>query len=376
MGARAVDPALTNTSGDPERKLGDAFHAAEITPVYAGEATHQNAYLDDKTVPTDEELRTLRRVSGRVPWLVLTVAFVELLERMSYYGTIAVFTNFIQKPNPGTSTGAPPDPNDAEAQPGALGLGQQASTSIGTFNKFWIYLMPLFGAYIADTYLGRFKTIIYSVIVAEIGHVILTASATPDVMDAPRTSLGIFILGLIIMGVGTGFFKPNIAPLIAEQVPQEVIHVMTTKKGERVIVDPAIAVSKVFHWFYLFLNIGALVGQIGMVYAERYVGFYLSFLLPTIMFLFAFPVLLFCRKRYIRRPPEGSVLAPAVKLLLLALRGRWHLNPVATWKHWHDGTFWESIKVPNPMSLLSVQKTYCELALSSGTKPASMDELR
>lgn len=127
------------------------------------------------------------------------------------------------------------------------------------------------------------------------------------------------------------------------------MRVETTAKGERVIVDPAITVSKIFHWFYLFINIGALVGQIGMVYAERYVGFYLSFLLPTVFFLTTFPVLLFCRKRYIRRPPEGSVLGPAVKLMLFGLKGRTHLNPITTWKHWHDGTFWESVMVCNSL---------------------------
>lgn len=85
------------------------------------------------------------------------------------------------------------------------------------------------------------------------------------------------------------------------------------------------------------------------VYAERYVGFYLSFLIPTVFFLLCFPVLLYCRKRYIRHKPEGSVLLPAVKLLFLGLKGRWHLNPVATWRHWNDGTFWECVKVGNAL---------------------------
>lgn len=62
--------------------------------------------------------------------------------------------------------------------------------------------MPLFGAYLADTYLGRYRTIIYSVITAEIGHIILTVAATPGVMDKPHTSLGVMILGIIIMASG------------------------------------------------------------------------------------------------------------------------------------------------------------------------------
>ena len=63
------------------------------------------------------------------------------------------------------------------------------------------------------------------------------------------------------------------------------MYVKTTKKGERVIVDPAVTTARVYNWFYLFINVGALIGQLSMAYAERYVGFYLSFLLPTVYVL-------------------------------------------------------------------------------------------
>jgi POT family proton-dependent oligopeptide transporter len=40
--------------------------------------------------PTEEEMKTLRRVSGQIPWTAYTIAFVELCERFSYYGTTIV----------------------------------------------------------------------------------------------------------------------------------------------------------------------------------------------------------------------------------------------------------------------------------------------
>ena len=40
-------------------------------------------------------------------WNMLTIAFIEMCERFSFYGTVSVFTNFIQHPLPGgSSTGA------------------------------------------------------------------------------------------------------------------------------------------------------------------------------------------------------------------------------------------------------------------------------
>jgi POT family proton-dependent oligopeptide transporter len=41
--------------------------------------------------------------------------------------------------------------------------------------------------------------------------------------------------------------------------------VVETKSGERIIVDPTLTVSHVYLYFHLFINVGALVGQITMV---------------------------------------------------------------------------------------------------------------
>jgi len=93
--------------------------------------------------PTEEEQATLRRVSGKIKWGMWTIAFVELCERFSYYGSAVLYTNFVVQPlPPGSTTGAPPNPAN---QPGALNLGQKAGQGISLFNQFFAYLMPLLG---------------------------------------------------------------------------------------------------------------------------------------------------------------------------------------------------------------------------------------
>lgn len=252
-------------------------------------------------------------------------------------------TNFIQQPLPdGSRTGA-----GKNSQSGALNKGQQASTGIGTFNQFWVYLVPLFGAYVADKYLGRYKTIAVALAIAILGHIILVISAIPPVITKPESSMAAFIIGLIIMGIGTGSFKPNISPLVAEQIPLTKMVVKELPSGERVIMDPTVTQSRVYHYFYLFINIGALVGQIGMVYAEKWVGFWLAFLLPTILLCICPLIVWYCRDKYVMMPPQGSVLGKAMHLFFKANKGRWHINPVATYKHINDGTFWESVKPSN-----------------------------
>lgn len=135
-----------------------------------------------------------------------------------------------------------------------------------------------------------------------------------------------------------GCFKSNISPLIAEQNKETRLRVTTNKKGVRVIVDPNITTSRIFLYFYMMINIGSLVGSIGMVYAEKYVGFYLSFLLPTIAFLFCPIVLYVCRNKYKLSPPTGSVLSKFLHLTKFA----WSRSK--GFSSLRDGQFWERAK--------------------------------
>ncbi|KAI3317292.1 POT family protein [Xylariaceae sp. AK1471] len=296
--------------------------------------------------PSKKDLETLRRVKGHISPIIYTIAFIELCERFAYYGTTAVFVNFIQQPLPqGSTTGAA----GTFGQPGALGRGQQASTGLVTFNSFWAYLMPLLGGYISDTYWGKYKTIHVAIIIATFGHLILIISALPPVIAKPDAALGIFSLGLIFFGIGVGFFKANISPMIAEQYeathPRAVVE--TLKSGERVIKDPVLTISVIYMRYYFFINVGSLVGQISQVYAEKYVGFYLSFTLPTVLFVFCPIVLLVFKNKYVRRPPTGSVIGKFFGLLGLGMRGRWSANPVRFWKNIREPGFFERVKPSN-----------------------------
>ena len=107
------------------------------------------------------------------------------------------------------------------------------------------YVTPLYGAYIADTYWGRYKTICVAVVIALIGHLIMIVSAVPGVIEK-KSAVGAFIVSLIVTGFGTGLFKSNISPLVAEQYKRTKLFVITTKTGERVIVDPTLTVSRVY----------------------------------------------------------------------------------------------------------------------------------
>ncbi|MCO5556511.1 hypothetical protein L7F22_010060 [Adiantum nelumboides] len=208
---------------------------------------------------TDEDRATLRRVAAPMPWTAFLIGICELAERFSYYGTTQVFQNMIQNPLPaGSTTGRTFHPDDVA---GVYGKGQQAATGITTFNTFWVYVNPLIGGYIADTYLGRFNTICLGVGIAIVGHILFIISAIPSVIKDLNGAFACFIIGVIINGVGTGFFKSTVSVLIAEQIKAKRQYIQVTKKGERVIVDPTATAARLYDFFYLLINIGALVDR-------------------------------------------------------------------------------------------------------------------
>ncbi|KAK2059083.1 POT family protein [Colletotrichum caudatum] len=335
--ARADYPAIekgVDAGGKPDVYTGNLADSSRLSHDTLGGP-------NGEVYPTEEELLTLRRTHGKVDWLIYSIGFAEMCERFAYYGTTAVFVNFIAYPlPPGSTTGA----GGTHEQAGALGLGQRASTALTLFNSFWSYVMPLVGGYIADTYWGRYLTIQWAIAIATFGHILIIVAAVPSVIANPSGSLAAFVTGLVFFGIGVGFFKANISPLIAEQYeltqPRQTVETLP-KTGERVIVDPVMTISRVYMRYYFLINVGALIGQITMVYAEKYVGFWLSYLLPTIMF-FLCPVVMFaCRDRYARRPPTGSVLGKSIALIGYGLRQGGGGGGIAGMR---KDAFWERIK--------------------------------
>ncbi|KAI8308204.1 putative peptide transporter ptr2 [Colletotrichum sp. SAR11_240] len=350
--AQADFPAIekgVNSEKKPGAYQGDLLPANDSHETLTGP--------NGEVYPTLEEQTTLRRVHGKVSWLIYTIGFVEMCERFAYYGTTAVFVNFIAYPlPPNSTTGA----GGTHEQAGALGLGQRASTALTLFNSFWSYVMPLVGGYLADTYWGRYLTIQYAIVVATFGHILIIIAAIPSVISNPSGALGAFIIGLVFFGTGVGWFKANISPLIAEQyeLTQPRQTVKTLPSGERVIVDPVMTISRVYMRYYFLINVGALVGQVSMVYAEKYVGFWLSYLLPTIMFFCCPVVMVLCRKQYAKRPPTGSVLGKSIALVGYGIK-QGHGGVFAMRKD----SFWERIKpsaVPNRPSWMTFDDAWVD----------------
>lgn len=205
-------------------------------------------------------------------------------------------------------------------------MGLQTASAIGTLFTFLAYIVPIFGAWIADTKIGKYKAIALGVAICAISHIIMVGGAAPALLQAGR-GVAPFLVSLFLLAIGAGIFKPNVAPTIIDQYTNQVEYTKVLASGEKVLVDPETTINHIMLYFYAFINIGAFF-SIATVYIEKYHSFWLAYLVPGLVF-FVSPVLLVAMyKRTIRKPPQGSDLTRFCKITMTALKAS-KFNPVA-----------------------------------------------
>jgi dipeptide/tripeptide permease len=265
------------------------------------------------SIPTPEDILFLPRVADTLPYGAFLVAIVELCERFAYYGLSGPFQNYIAN-----------DYDDPNGLPGALGLKQSGATAMTNFFQFWCYLTPLFGAVIADQYLGKYATIKWFSLVYMVGITILFVTSLPWAVRGGVAYPGL-IVAMLVIGLGTGGIKSNVSPLIAEQVRSNKPFVRTLASGKQVIVDPEITVQRIYMIFYMCINVGS-ISAIATTMLELHVGFWSAYLLPLIMFCVGYVVLMRGKKQYIIKPPQGGVIGNCFRALYIAARNGGDLN--------------------------------------------------
>ncbi|KAK4285360.1 hypothetical protein QN277_002067 [Acacia crassicarpa] len=155
----------------------------------------------ETTAPSNNSCSSDDRPS-RGGWsAAIFIIFVEMAERFAFYGLsgnlVSYLTNVLEE-------------TTAEA-------AKNVNTWVGVS-----FVFPLLGAFIADSYLGRFNTIIVSSIIYFLGMVLLTLSVSVIGMQSRKL---VFFIALYILAVGEGGHKPSVQTFAADQFdetsPQE-----------------------------------------------------------------------------------------------------------------------------------------------------------
>ncbi|KAI3920766.1 hypothetical protein MKW98_005592 [Papaver atlanticum] len=107
-------------------------------------------------------------------------------------------------------------------------------------------LLPLLGATIADSYLGRFNTIIISSFIYIMGLVMLTLSVST--LIPLKFQYWVFFVSLYFVAIGEGGHKPCVQTFGAEQFDERILE---EKKDK----------NSFFNWWYFGLCSGTMVGS-------------------------------------------------------------------------------------------------------------------
>ncbi|XP_067315337.1 solute carrier family 15 member 1b [Pseudorasbora parva] len=219
-----------------------------------------------------------------------------------------------------------------------IGWDNDFSTTIYHTFVALCYLTPIMGAIIADSWLGKFKTIVYLSIVYTIGQVIMAISAIHDITDTDRDGvpdnktfhIALSMLGLILIALGTGGIKPCVAAFGGDQFEDH-------QEKQR---------STFFSIFYLSINAGSLLSTlITPILRSQQCGIYskqscfpLAFGVPAALMVVALIVFVVGHGMYIMESPKGNILLQVMKCIGFAVNNRFkhRSKQYPKRQHWMD----------------------------------------
>ncbi|CAL4892365.1 unnamed protein product [Urochloa decumbens] len=177
------------------------------------------------------------------------------------------------------------------------------------------FLTPLVGAFLADSYWGRYTTIVVFMSVYIMGMITLTLSASLPTLWSMGLRRAVVYLGLYLVAFGIGGIKPCVCPFGAEQF------------GGDNDADPAQTAAKasLFNWCFFCTNIGSMLASTLLVWVQDRVGWSPGFGIPAVVMAVALAVFVGNKRLYHGlhdQKPRGSPLTGVCQVLVAAARKR------------------------------------------------------
>jgi POT family proton-dependent oligopeptide transporter len=215
-----------------------------------------------------------KKVFGH-PVGLFVLFFTEMWERFSYYGMRALLVLYlveeITSDNPG------------------LGWSSEDAGGLYGWYTMLVYITPILGGIIADKLLGYRKAITMGAVLMSLGHFALAFDPMPA-----------FYLGLALLIVGNGFFKPNISSIVGQLYEDG-----SPKKDSGYTI------------FYQGINVGAFLGSILCGYLAENMGWHYGFGLAGVFMVIGMIQFQLAQKMFgnIGLPPKNGNLPENQDLL-------------------------------------------------------------
>ena len=190
----------------------------------------------------DKSIKDMPEVFGH-PVGLFILFFTEMWERFSYYGMRALLVLYLIGEISGKNPG--------------LGWSSAEAGELYGWYTMLVYITPIIGGILADKIFGFRKAILIGGILMTLGHLSLAFEAMPT-----------FYLGLFLLIIGNGFFKPNISSIVGQLYEDN-----SPKKDSGYTI------------FYQGINVGAFLGSILCGYLGETMGWHYGFGLAGVFML-------------------------------------------------------------------------------------------
>ncbi len=183
----------------------------------------------------------------------------EAAERFSFYGMRAILAVFMTS---------------------YLHMTESTATEWAhTFNSA-VYFTPILGAFLADIFIGKYRTILYLSVLYCFGHLVLALNESKE---------GLF-WGLTLISIGAGGIKPCVSAHVGDQFGTKNKHL----------------IERVFSIFYFAVNFGSLFSTLLIPYLLEHYGPAYAFGLPGILMFVATLIFWSGRNKFVHVPPFGK----------------------------------------------------------------------
>ncbi|PON98789.1 hypothetical protein TorRG33x02_054040, partial [Trema orientale] len=258
--------------------------SSSVAPVTTDNGQYREKYTN-KQLSTS----TTRHKPSKGGWnAALFIIFVEVADRFAFYGLAGNLIMYLTEV-----------------------LGQPLATAAKNVN-LWIgvsSLFPILGALVADSFLGRFKTILLSSVIYLMGMVTLSLSVS---VIPSHYRKAVFFVSLYVLSVGEGGHKPCVQTFAADQFDED-------------SPDEKEAKSSFFNWWYLGIVAGATAAMLLVIYIQDNISWTIGFGMLAAVLAAALLLFLLGINKYRKQIPVGSPFTAAAQVFVAAAR-KWRVD--------------------------------------------------
>ncbi|CAH8359252.1 unnamed protein product [Eruca vesicaria subsp. sativa] len=218
---------------------------------------------------------------------------VEMVEQFAFYGISSNLITYLTGP-----------------------LGESTASAAANVNAWsgTLSFLPLLWGFIADSFLGRFRTILIAscLYILGLGQLSFSAMSSSDYKDPNQLQVTIFFCSLYLIAIGHGGYNPCIKVFGADQLNGSDFKETKAK-------------SSYFNWLMFGSCIGMLATRLISVFVQENISWSLGFGIPSVSMLLSLFLFLLGTKNYrfsIARGENKNPFARISHVFMEAVRNR------------------------------------------------------